>query len=271
MMYAIVWLTFLIGAVFASDGCNENLLVNISDGRFFSDGRIEHEGVVYTKSNQRYFDGFVHGCVCNIWSCVRKCCPDGFSVINGTCQKDASVFELRVFNYTVPINVTDMMRVIYNRKCDKQQKFVLSPKDNEEDVYYVQSNGQLYLPLFTTGKTIYDPEDYCLEFFSFGENETEYDLNAFVCFDDKYRCTHVMFVTTMYVVLLLMMVFKNAHLCELSTSVDLTGLFIEDDGSVKYGNLTFPPELQEVVGGYKRGCICELTNCIRKCCGVGQL
>ncbi|KAK4872552.1 hypothetical protein RN001_014581 [Aquatica leii] len=202
-MYVIVSLTFILGvsaSVFAANACSDNLLVNISNGHRLSDGKIEHEGVVYSEANQIELEGYAYGCVCNIWSCVRKCCPEGFAVINGTCQKNDAVFILNVYNYTEQINATDLIRVVYNRNCDKKLKFVLSPLTEEVDAFYVQQNGFLYLPLFTEGRTVYYPEEYCLDTFVFGD-DGESDFCAVVCTDDKYRFTHGMIISMPFLLL----------------------------------------------------------------------
>lgn len=72
--------------------------------------------------------------------------------------------------------------------------------------------------------------------------------------------------------------------CEYFESVDISAGSLSDDGSVKLGHMTFPPEqyglisyqiknghITESVAPHRRGCVCNRQTCVRLCCKAGSL
>ncbi|XP_044254818.1 G-protein coupled receptor Mth2-like isoform X1 [Tribolium madens] len=160
--------------------CLNNFSVNITDGEN-NNGVIYKDGINYTKGDYYVTGDGIFGCVCNIKSCVRKCCGPNEIVIDGCTNANYS-FTFKIYNGTasVVVNESDFY-VLYDLECDYGH-FRLNPNFYEQDNFYVQLNGSLYAPYVDERRTVYGIEEYCLETFNEGDGNI---FSAVICLENN--------------------------------------------------------------------------------------
>lgn len=165
--------------------CPKSLARNISSGIREPGGLIKHDGVVYPKSHYFLENGTLFGCVCNVAKCARKCCPLGEKMNNRVCgATDDSEFNLKIFDKLKPLNRSGDFKFIFNSDCSFGRT-ILFPNFSDPtgpDNFFLQENGDLYLPFMENDKTIYSPDKYCIDIF-FMEDDLNNELSALLCFD----------------------------------------------------------------------------------------
>ncbi|XP_072949445.1 G-protein coupled receptor Mth2-like isoform X2 [Epargyreus clarus] len=159
-------------------------------GDLLSDGSILHDGInfppkyVYSKNISGEIKTF--GCVCEIRSCLRKCCEIGYAFYNRTCTKLPN-FD-KIGNNGVKLHYrTEYSRTVGLQSADY---FVMygrpSPFMYREANWYVQEDGNLYievptkvLPWMTVG-----PDMYCIDSFvtDNADGTKTSEIDALVCF-----------------------------------------------------------------------------------------
>lgn len=108
--------------------------------------------------------------------CIRKCCADGKLFFNYSCNNFELIEEIRVHLYelTKLISVKvlkDYDRIIHGTNCPKDYITIrLEPNVEPQDVYYLQNNGNLYLPKYPR---FANPEEYCIESIAFNKSHVE--------------------------------------------------------------------------------------------------
>lgn len=117
--------------------------------------------------------------------CVKKCCPEKHVLKKKVCVLDEnSDFTFDVYDKTRNItheNITLNVIHDYITNCKDRKKLKLSPKFNEVDEFYVQSDGTLYKPLDNVS-TFVKFTDYCLDTFVLPARE---ELSALVCYGEE--------------------------------------------------------------------------------------
>lgn len=80
-------------------------------------------------------------------------------------------------------------------------------------------------------------------------------------------------IIPLYIIFLV--TFIKAQPCENSARIDITAGSKFHDGSIVYNHITFPANVvfeQNVTGELRIfGCVCAVTNCLRKCCELGKV
>lgn len=115
--------------------------------------------------------------------CIRKCCPDGqslFRTISKTCKPSKSIFNPKFYSNVKSKNrkiINDIRpSLTYGQKC--KSVYLLEPSIYEDDITYLDTNGDLYSPSFNN---FINKENYCIEWLTLTElNKSE--LSTFMCF-----------------------------------------------------------------------------------------
>ncbi|XP_050309677.1 G-protein coupled receptor Mth2-like isoform X1 [Anthonomus grandis grandis] len=117
-------------------------------------------------------------CGCAETRCIRKCCKLGFALQkNKICLKRTSDEPFQVPLY---IKHTSFSTILSGRNISRFKvgilkcKFFKLDRDNPEDAFFIQENGDLWMP--SNGKS-YGNGEYCLD--------ERNGLTAFVCFDNN--------------------------------------------------------------------------------------
>lgn len=165
--------------------CPKTLARNISSGIRESGGLIKHNGIIYPKNQYFLENGTVYGCVCNVAKCARKCCPLGEKMNNRNCKAtEDNQFNFKIFDKLKPLNKSGNFEIIFNSDCPFGRT-VLFPNFSDptgSENFFLQENGDLYLPFIENGQTMYPPHRYCIDTF-FLEKFLNNELSALLCFD----------------------------------------------------------------------------------------
>lgn len=117
--------------------------------------------------------------------CVKKCCPEKHVLIKRQCVlSEDIIFAFDIFDETTNIthkNIT--LNIIHdnNKNCKGKRKLKLSPKFENSDKFFVQSDGSIFKPFDYVLRKI-NFEDYCLETFV---RSNQQELSAIVCYSDE--------------------------------------------------------------------------------------
>ncbi|XP_022917473.1 G-protein coupled receptor Mth2-like isoform X7 [Onthophagus taurus] len=117
-------------------------------------GEIFHEGIKYPQYYTFVVGDRFYGCVCFLKGCVQKCCKNDEIFVNKTCMRRAeseSISNLQVFDGTKVVGVVEKSLYVFygTRRCAKSE-IKLDPNVCMEDEYYLQSNGDLFMPYART-------------------------------------------------------------------------------------------------------------------------
>ncbi|XP_072397056.1 G-protein coupled receptor Mth2-like isoform X6 [Diabrotica undecimpunctata] len=175
MSFKTTLIIYLINLCYFSDGqpCPMYLAVNITDGikeNYF----IKKDGLNYNVTDYMMVGNEVWGCICNLRTCIRKCCGRNQSLVRNNCEEGPlSDFNLSIFDRMTKISKKklDDFHVVYGQKCPDGYIMVKSDLD-----IFVQNNGTVYYAE-DDYENVYDIENYCVENFS-GE------FSALLCEED---------------------------------------------------------------------------------------
>lgn len=157
--------------------CPVFVSVDITDG-VRRNHTIIKDNVTYTPANYFSYEGSIRGCICNIKPCIRKCCPKGHIMNNGTCDRDDYEQEFQIHTGTDQIRVADgHFHYIYNHHCVSNASYALNP-DFEEDLHYLQANGSLFWP---SSNQMIGIDEYCVE--TFNDDTFNYTDTVLICFN----------------------------------------------------------------------------------------
>ena len=139
----------------ASKPCTISHSVVLTNYTLFDNGSLldVSENLLYPAG---YFwtdtNSIVHGCICLLKTCVRKCCPEGMTFEENDCvPSDLPLlypFELTFIDETTfePLNKSDVdVHLIYGKPCDNDA-YVLDPAYNPEDMFFLLNTGTLLVP-----------------------------------------------------------------------------------------------------------------------------
>lgn len=153
-------LLFVLATAWSENPCNFYMSVNIDEGNKLEDGSIITNGLMYPPN--LYFeyegkDGVVQtrGCICELKTCYRKCCPLGEILINASkCvpSGDAAVLNFTPMIYSLKdelpdLSVLEHFGMLTGNPCfDKQgnlgegNRYSLNPfnPDTPNDRFYLQ-------------------------------------------------------------------------------------------------------------------------------------
>nr|ANB32479.1 G-protein coupled receptor Mth-like 2-1 protein [Dastarcus helophoroides] len=156
----LVCITFVYFAIVSAQNwpCSKIVSVDITGGVKLGNGAIEFNNVTFPKSEYFEEKGRVHGCVCNIRNCVRKCCGEDEIMVNRTCKKGTGNL-IPIYKQTEPLNMTHKdvpFHFIYKR-CRGYRL-----RANQEK-FFLQYDGTVHIPLISD--EFWKPETYCFETF----------------------------------------------------------------------------------------------------------
>lgn len=167
--------------------CSLNFTNTITNGLKVN-GTIIQNNVSYPNGTYFYHDWEIKGCICKVKNCIRKCCPNGqLLTTNGTCviERNLPRIQLDVYDNEKFLRKLDIDNffIIHGGGCrDKTMKNVkLYPKEDGNDLYYVQRNGQMHFPNDIQEKFL-DADNYCLDLERTRGNKIE--TTAYRCFND---------------------------------------------------------------------------------------
>lgn len=160
--------------------CVMELSINITDGEFNGSSIIKNE-IVYDSKNYFQVDNVIYGCICNIKPCIRKCCGQHKIMEGRRCKPSNSTQRFPVYDRTSFSNYsgTDFY-FIYGTKC-KTNRTLLLPHKKEEDKFYLQRDGSLFLPF--ADRKFLKPHEYCIDIFDNEYFQMDYLLSAILCLD----------------------------------------------------------------------------------------
>ncbi|XP_031355939.1 G-protein coupled receptor Mth2-like isoform X2 [Photinus pyralis] len=189
MIPALLWVAvFFISA--NGEKCFLSLSIDISNGTHNKDGSIVYDGITFPPEVQFRYLGAQRGCVCQVRSCIRKCCGLGYAMINETCQplnNTSEYFYFNVYNGDRRTTVgVDNYYLIMGEICGERGYYRLVQQTYTEDTYYIQENGNMYLPYLndSNGETL-TPDRYCLEVFI--DDVMDRNLTGLVCFHEERK------------------------------------------------------------------------------------
>lgn len=174
-----VFILFLsCGLVFASNyPCDPDVSVDITDGVRTENGIITKDGVAYNPSNYFDYEDRVMGCICNIRSCIRKCCPPGQYIINSnqTCANTDVEFHV---NTITSADITTYS--IITGKCNTQS-VLLDPENSTQDSFTITANGSL----LWTDMELISLTEYCVDYIRSTDS-----VKALICVDENTATVH---------------------------------------------------------------------------------
>ncbi|GJQ83256.1 hypothetical protein Trydic_g8850 [Trypoxylus dichotomus] len=129
---------------------------------------IVYNDITFNSTNYFVYQRRTYGCVCNIKTCLTKCCPEGERFINEECQKFDNEINITVYKGTEMLKSNpDNLYLIKGNICTDG---IVSLTENQIE-YYIQENGDLH-----THKTFTDRNKYCID----GDENGE--IVVFVCY-----------------------------------------------------------------------------------------
>lgn len=160
----ILCLLFLIrsASVYAKIPCNSDFGVKIDDGEVLDNGAILKDDIAYQKTNYvEGLDGGKIGCVCNLKTCLRKCCPFGEYLVNKTCGRTDREFVIPDTRRSADLGD---YHVVFGSQCEPEKsRLLLDPRNDSEsnDAFVLQPDGRLHL---ISGNYFYEATDYCVDY-----------------------------------------------------------------------------------------------------------
>ncbi|KAK7085397.1 hypothetical protein SK128_025712 [Halocaridina rubra] len=120
---------------------------------------------------------------CEGFSCIRKCCPDDKFINITTCDVPPDKSHLwtpTFYDGTVPTLMGKSPNVKYLYGVMNCEAYPIQPHINADDIFYLQTTGKLYVPLY--GR-YYDPDTYCIDKLYVNEDNSE--EIALLCFEEE--------------------------------------------------------------------------------------
>lgn len=139
----------------------------------FENGSIMYNKLVYPAESYQVFGNKTYGCICNLQSCLRKCCkrneilgegirPNCTPLSNESLIQKSLVLEQNQLAAEIQqiSRLSDQFFLIEDMQCSENlSKLLLEPENIEEDAYVVQANGTLQ----TFNGDKYEAWNYCLD------------------------------------------------------------------------------------------------------------
>lgn len=152
--------------------CSSRLdeIIDITSGRKIDNGTILYKNMTFTSENYFHKKGKTYGCVCNIKTCLAKCCSEGKRIINEECREFDNEVSIIIHKGTEISNVDqNNFYLIKSGMCESD---VISLTDKE---YYIQENGHIHTSFANfTNRTM-----YCID-----GNENS-DLIMYACYREE--------------------------------------------------------------------------------------
>lgn len=167
----ILILVNLAVLILAKYPCDVTVSVDISDGeRNEVDESITKDGVTYPKEQYFEYEGKTLGCLCNLRSCIKKCCPMGkYMSSDKECIETQEDFTQDLTKITsADVNTYSIINVPCNSRS-----FILNPLAENEKIV-IDDKGVL-----VWGEPVEEEEEfesYCVDYI-----EDTDDVKVLVC------------------------------------------------------------------------------------------
>lgn len=180
-----MWLiVFFPGLVFCY--CSKSLSIDISDGIMENETVINKYNIQFALDNYYKENEIIFGCVCELKTCVRKCCGVNESKLETGCSPSTNqMIDYKFYNDLDIIKSFDTEKIFlfYNAACQNESyiKIMLEGK------FYLQMNGSVFgVDMSSEDQEtyrIYSPEEICLEnVLTINENQEEtLEQKVFLC------------------------------------------------------------------------------------------
>lgn len=175
--YFVLFSSFYIFTKSERTKCAHVLSVDITNGTKLNDGSIMRDEIIFSPDLQFVYDDQIRGCVCNVRKCVRKCCESGMAVIDNKCKAYSGGFPLTIHDKHVPLEEEHDFYIIHNKKCSTGGFYKLEPLLYDEDVFYLQEDGSMFMP---SDDKFLNQDEYCVDVFF--DEEMNMSVSALVCF-----------------------------------------------------------------------------------------
>lgn len=147
-----LYLILFISAVSTSCPTEINNTVDISSGSINND-IITYKNIDFTSDIYFYYQNRTYGCVCDIKTCLPKCCGEGQIIFDRDCIDSDKEFDITLYIETEASNLS--MNNFYLLPTSLKGDSIL--RVTEE--YFIEEDGHLH----TSFKTFTDPTTYCFE------------------------------------------------------------------------------------------------------------
>lgn len=156
--------------------CRIEHSVDISDGVFNADDETyRKDGILYRPPNYFLEGQIVRGCICQIKTCVRKCCAYD-EYLNADSKNCTYYTDPPEFLMHLPADksTTTSFHIINGMlQCGDRKRSVLQPDSNPSDSFSITHDG-----FVSYASLVFKQEDYCLEYIS------SRSLSAIFCVPD---------------------------------------------------------------------------------------
>lgn len=155
-------LILFLCAFASANECSFNIpkdfLSDISDGESSGDSIIL-DNLTFTKEN--YFvaeNNQIIGCICNVITCIRKCCPEKSSFVNNSCKQNGEEYlDLIFYNQSERVEPEDIsFNIVYSMTCP--ENYDLYPINES----FIELDGRLYSQ---ENKRYFSLDLYCVDYF----------------------------------------------------------------------------------------------------------
>lgn len=160
-----MWLIIFFPGI-AFGFCSKSLSIDISDGVLENNTVINKHNIRFRVDNYYEENGLTFGCICEIKTCVRKCCGENEAKLETGCSPFTNqVIDYKFYNNRDLIESFDTHNIFrfYNAACQNAS----SIKVMLEGIFYLQTNGSVYgIDMASEDPQkyrMYSPEEICLE------------------------------------------------------------------------------------------------------------
>lgn len=194
----IILISFIISVKCYRQPCSFFDSINITNGIKHSNGKIEFNGILYSKEFYGDFNyKFINrshkinvkthkrGCICLLTNCVQMCCPEGQSYFvqesSDPCRDDPSQEKYIESDNKLLGNYGK----VYLKPCTG---YFLEPEKSPVEEWHLTKDGDVYLNV--TGKKKRKPDiigksDYCLARHLKVNFSEENPIRAYLCFEQQ--------------------------------------------------------------------------------------
>ncbi|XP_066587648.1 probable G-protein coupled receptor Mth-like 3 [Prorops nasuta] len=149
--------------------CSKNLALTLDDAEKLDNGSLSYNGLVYPPNYYWKEDETVYGCPCNLTKCVRRCCEAGKVLNESACIEMENYHGLPTMirpldEQLAPelrwiTKIEDSFYTIDNMYCPGNFRYLLDPKNYDQEKYVLQESGVLKVQW---QRLNLDQLDYCL-------------------------------------------------------------------------------------------------------------
>ncbi|XP_075220886.1 G-protein coupled receptor Mth2-like isoform X1 [Lycorma delicatula] len=151
-----------------SQNCELDFSVIINNGKIVNGTFLESDDTVY-KNGTFWTDkqGHLRGCICEVKSCIRKCCPQGESVLDDiSCVKTNKTFTINDIKFENSTIEKDNYHFLYG--------FPKGSNAYVEEDFVMATDGNLL-----ENGTRQNLSEYCIDYFT--TDKEEYKLQSYIC------------------------------------------------------------------------------------------